>query len=277
VHAKFPLYGLRVKNSTGVHLMGGPITIYNDDVYAGDATFEDLQPDEQRLVSYAIDLGSEGSVQEDPNKQEIVSVKLVKGMLNITRKYRRTVNYTFAIHDGKDRKIMVEHQYLQGWELVEPKTPDEKTDSLYRFTIPVVAKEGGKLAVVEERTDLQAMRVVDTDSNTLVMYLQTGKISPAVKDALQKVVTLQKVIADLRTQRTQKEQEIATIGNEQNRIRQNMAQLDRGSDLYKRYVTMLDEQETRIQKLRTEIATLQQQENDQRKQLDDYVMGLNLE
>jgi hypothetical protein len=277
VHAKFPLYGLRVKNITGVHLMGGPITIYRDDVYAGDATFEDLQPNEQRLVSYAIDLGVQSERSEKAGIQEITAVTLVKGMLNVTRKHRRVTDYTFAIKDGKDRRIMVEHAFLNGWDLVAPKEADERTANLYRFTISATAKDGGKLAVTEERTDLQAIRVVDADTNTLVAYLQTGKISPPVRDALQHVIELQKQVSDLRTQRAQQEGQINTISTEQNRIRQNMAQLDRTSELYKRYVTMLDEQETRIQQLRTEIADLQKQEDAKRKELNDYVAGLNLE
>lgn len=277
VHAKFPLYGLRVKNSTGVHLMGGPITIYDNDVYAGDATFEDLQPNEQRLVSYAIDLGVQSERREDPQTQEIVAIKLAKGVLTASRKYRRTVNYTFAIKDGKERKIMVEHAFLNGWDLVEPKEADERTSTLYRFLISATPKEPAKLAVVEERTEAQAFRVIDTDTGTLLMYLNTGKASPQVRDALQRVVTLQNALAETRRQRAQKEQEINTIANEQNRIRQNMAALDRTSDLYKRYVTTLDQQETRIQQLRAEITDLQNKENAQRKELEDYVAGLNLD
>jgi len=258
-------------------LMGGPITIYDNDVYAGDATFEDLQPDEQRLVSYAIDLGVQGNRDEKAGIQEITAIKLVKGMLNVTRKSRRVVNYTFAVKDGKDRKIMVEHQFINGWDLVEPKTPDERTATLYRFTVPATAKNGGKLAVTEERTDIQGIRVVDADTGTLTAYVQNGKISPQVRDALQKVIAMQGKINDLRTQRTQKQQRIAAIRNGQSDIRQNMDRLDRTSDLYKRYVTMLDQQETEIQQLQKDIEDLQKQEDAQRKELNDYVAGLNLE
>ena len=277
VHPKFPLYGLRVKNTTGVHLMGGPITVYNDSVYAGDATFEDLQPGEQRLISYAVDLGVEGNRQENAGIQEILAIKLVKGNLSITRKYQRLTDYTFAIKDGKERKMLVEHPFLPGWDLVEPKVADERTATLYRFALSLKPAESGKLHVVEARTEMQMTGVMSIDTPTLVMYMKTGKISPAVKDALQHVITAQNTLQDLRIQRTQKEQEIQNIASEQNRIRQNMAQLDRNSDLYKRYVTTLDTQETHIQQLHTEIADLQQKENAQRKTLEDYVAGLDLE
>src|SRR6185312_9443481 len=49
---KFPLLGLRLKNTSGAHLMQGPITVFEGGNYAGDAVIQDLVPDEERLVSY---------------------------------------------------------------------------------------------------------------------------------------------------------------------------------------------------------------------------------
>src|SRR5262249_20338990 len=59
VQAKYPLLGLRFYNNTPLHLSQGPITVYENGTYAGDARIPDLQPNEKRLISYAIDLGTE--------------------------------------------------------------------------------------------------------------------------------------------------------------------------------------------------------------------------
>src|SRR5207244_7944688 len=50
-HNKFPLLGLKFKNSTKLHLMQGPITVFDGSSYAGDARILDLQPKEERLIS----------------------------------------------------------------------------------------------------------------------------------------------------------------------------------------------------------------------------------
>src|SRR5207237_9191535 len=42
--AKHPLNGLRLKNSTDLHLMQGPITVFADNAYAGDAQIQNLPP-----------------------------------------------------------------------------------------------------------------------------------------------------------------------------------------------------------------------------------------
>src|SRR5262249_29636431 len=50
-HPKFPLLGLVFKNTTGMNLTQGPITVYEGSTYAGDARILDLQKDERRLLS----------------------------------------------------------------------------------------------------------------------------------------------------------------------------------------------------------------------------------
>lgn len=45
--ADYALSGFRLKNSTGLHLQGGPITVFDGGIYAGDAQISDLAPDER--------------------------------------------------------------------------------------------------------------------------------------------------------------------------------------------------------------------------------------
>ena len=56
-----------------------------------------------------------------------------------------------------------------------------------------------------------------------------------------------------------------------------MAQLDRNSDVYRNYVKKFSDQETEIEKLRGQIASLTDQETGLRKALDEYLMGLDLQ
>jgi len=276
IHAKFPLYGLRIKNTTGAHLMGGPLTIYDSSVYAGDAIFEDLQRGEERLVSYAVDLGVSCECKTEPAPQEILAFKLAKHFLVISRKYRQTTRYTFKVKDEKNRVFIVEHSYQNGWKLVAPEKADERTDSLYRFRILLNAKDGGSLAVVEERIVEEETGIANINAPALLGYIQTGKMSDKVKVALQHVLELQAALYDSQQQQAKREAEIRDISNEQGRLRQTMAQLDRTSDLYKRYTTKLDQQETRIETLQGEIKVLQVKMDTQRKELDDYIAGLDI-
>src|SRR4051812_42711381 len=88
--AQVPRLGLKFKNTSGLHLMQGPITVFEGSNYAGDARILDLQPNEERLISYAVDLGTEVNPVPSSDNGRIVSVKAVKGILEATTKVRET-------------------------------------------------------------------------------------------------------------------------------------------------------------------------------------------
>ena len=59
-------------------------------------------------------------------------------------------------------------------------------------------------------------------------------------------------------------------------MRENMGKLAQNSELYNRYVRKLDQQETEIDKMRKDIEALKGTEEQQRKELNDYLMGLDI-
>jgi hypothetical protein len=59
-------------------------------------------------------------------------------------------------------------------------------------------------------------------------------------------------------------------------MRENMGRLAQNSELYNRYVRKLDQQETELDKIRKDIETLKGTEEQQRKELNDYLMGLDI-
>src|SRR3989442_8903984 len=92
--AKFPLLGLKFKNTSGLHLMQGPITVFEGSNYSGDARILDLQPNEERLISYAVDLGTEVNPVPAQSSGRMTQVKAVRGILHTTNKQRQGKTYT---------------------------------------------------------------------------------------------------------------------------------------------------------------------------------------
>ena len=101
-------------------------------------------------------------------------------------------------------------------------------------------------------------------------------VSDEVKAALKQAAALKAEWQALQVKRQQLEEQIRVIEQEQARIRQNMAQLDRTSDLYKRYVQKFAEQEDQNDKIRAEIKAVAEQINAAKKKLDDYLMSLEV-
>src|SRR5439155_3024484 len=135
VQAKHPLLGLRLKNTSGLHLAQGPITVFEGSTYAGDTRVHDVQPNEERLISYAIDLGTEVDPQIGAGTAKITSVKAVKGIVTTTTKVREVKKYRITNRSEQARTLIIEHpnRTNQQFKLVETEKPIEDTKDVYRF------------------------------------------------------------------------------------------------------------------------------------------------
>src|SRR4029077_17090205 len=96
-------------NTSGLHLMQGPITVFEGSNYAGDARILDIEPNEERLVSFAVHLGTEHTPVPASDNGRLVQVKVVKGILHSQTKVRETKTYTIVNRNDAERLPLVEH------------------------------------------------------------------------------------------------------------------------------------------------------------------------
>lgn len=277
VHPKHPLAGLRLTNSTDLHLMQGPITVFDGGAYAGDAQIEDLPPGSERLISYAMDLDVEVAPQSKAQPEKLLSVRLVKGTMLVNQKYTRSHEYTVKNSGRKTKTVLIEYPLEPDWTLVQPEEPAEKTRDRYRFAVEAEPGQPTTLKVEEERTSMQHIALTNINDQTVRLYLSAPVVSDQVKQALEDLLKRKQQLAQVALERKQLEQQIETIGKEQARIRENMARLDRNSELYKRYVKKFSEQEDQIESLREQIQQLIEREKTFREALDEFLIGLDLE
>jgi hypothetical protein len=151
VHAVRPLHGLKIKNKTKQALMSGPVTVYEgDQPYSGDARLLDLQPNEERYLSYALDTGIEIKPFDNIKPGPEMTARMENGQLQVQYKTRHTRTYVIVNRSPEDRKVVVEQPVKMGWKLVKPEKPTELTTDLYRFDVDVKAGETVKFEVSEE-------------------------------------------------------------------------------------------------------------------------------
>jgi len=275
VNAKHPLNGYRLKNTSALHLMQGPITLFDSGTYAGDARIEDLSPGQDRLISYALDLKTEVEPKLEGGTQELATVSLKKGTMLISRRLVEDRTYLVKNRDAKAKTVLIEQPYRADWKLVEPKEPTERTRDMYRFGVSVDPGKSATLRVKETLPIQESILLMDSGIDQIVYYQQAKEVSLKVKEALQRVVQLRSKLDDARTQRTRLDHRTAEITAEHTRIRENMQRLPQNSDLYTRYVKKLDQQETELEKLRKEIENLKNTEEEHRRELQSFVMNLD--
>jgi hypothetical protein len=269
--------GLRITNSTKLHLAGGPLTIYEDGTYAGDAQITDIAPGENRLVSYSLDGDLIISRKNIPGNTYLMGFSIKNGVLWISRKQRIINAYDMHNKADAEKKVLVLQPITNGFELIEPAKPSEKAKDEYRFEVPVAAGKTTEFKTVTERTYSETAALLNTNIDTLLVYSQNEKISPKLKSALEEIIKRRNALTDIQNQRKVLQDQIKNIDDDQNRIRQNMNSLPRDSDLFKSYMAKLTTQESQLENLRQQVAKLQDAETAANKALSDYVQNLNIE
>jgi hypothetical protein len=276
VLAENPLTGARLKNTTGKHLLQGPITVLDAQAYAGDAQIENLPPGQERLISYGVDLDVRVDATKGEQTQAIQTARIVRGVLHLSRKHVAKQEYRAENRGSRDKVLMVEHPLKRGWELTDTPSPVETTEDLYRFRQELPAGEGTTLAVTEQIVRGETIAILPADVGQLVVYQRSGQVPREVREALAEAIRRKEAMVQTQRQIERRQQQAAEITREQERMRENMRTIDRNSQYYNRLLTKMDEQETQIEQLQTEVRELQTTLERQQRELEDYVGGLTV-
>ena len=271
-----PLNGVRLKNTTGKHLLQGPVTVFDRGGYAGDARIDDVPPGQERLLSYGIDL----EVSVDNTKQTQVSAvqtaSISRGTLYIKRKLVATQQYAADNKSNREKTLVIEHPIRAGWKLVDTQAPMETTPTLYRFKGAAAPHKVTTLMVKEEWVQGESVAMLPAELGQLMIYSTTTEIPKDVRDAIAKAIQMKQAMQDVERQIATRTQQIAEITAEQNRIRENMKTVAPQTTYYERLVTKLGEQETTIESLQRERVGLINRRDTLRRELEEYLGGLKV-
>lgn len=278
-HPKFPLLGLKFKNTSGLHLMQGPITVFEGSSYAGDARILDLQPKEERLLSYAVDLGAEVETLVPNPLDRITKVRIDRGIVRSTHLIQQSKTYNIKNRSEHDRTVILEHPFRAEFKLVSEDKPSERARDVYRFEVPVAAGKNATRTVTEERGIDQAITLTNTDDQTIKVFLNTnGKvISAKVRESILGALELKNKVALTQRELAQVNRQLNDIVQDQTRLRANLKEMPPTAEAYKRYLKKFDDQETEIEKLREQIKKLQNAEHQEKLALDAYLTNLTVD
>ncbi len=254
---RHPMRGVRLKNTTGANLRGGPVTVL-DDGYAGDALLPDLPDGTQRLLSFAVDQDVLVDPFRIPDAAGLVeTASLRDGVLVVRRQRIVQGGYRLENRGERVKTIVVERARQSGARLEAPATADETTPDLYRFRVTLPPGRVDTLRVREAQTLSEQVVLANADPDYLLLIARAnGAMPDDVRRALERAVTERRALAETQQRQQALDRELSDIEREQTRIRGNLQAVDATSDYARRLLRTLDEQETRLEAIRREQDTL---------------------
>jgi len=277
VQKTHPLLGLRFKNTSGAHLNQGPVTVFEGSVYAGDTRVLDVQPNEERLVSYAIDLGTEVDPQTGPGTQRITSVKAVRGVVTTRTLLTEEKRYRIVNRSQTDRTLLIEHpnRTSQQFRVVDTEKPVEETAEVYRFQTPVKAGETKTFTVREQKELATSVTLTNNADDTIRYFINLAEASPALKEQLKRALQVKGEWDVVRRELAQVQAELQRLNADQERIRKNLRETPREAEVYQTYLKKLSDQEKEIDGLTERQKRLMDEEFKARKRYDDFLANIS--
>jgi hypothetical protein len=258
-----PMGGMLLKNTSTLTLEDGALTVIDGDAYAGEALLERLKPSEQRLISFALDLGTLVNVRVKEDRAPTFLVRVINGVFQAH--YHQTTKkiYVLTNQTDKPRVVYVEHPVREGWALSDDtQKPDGKSARFYRFRVPLGPHEKVELPVTERRALMDTYALMNFSRQDLELFISRNYIDAATRVVLEKIIDIKSRMAAAEGRLETLNGEVEEIGKDQERLRDNIKALTATAEakqLISRYVAKADTQETRLEQLNKEKQTVNEE------------------
>jgi hypothetical protein len=275
------LRALWVSNTSELTLDGGSFNVLEGDAFAGEGLMDAIKPGEKRILSYAADLGVLVDAKEKADKQRVTKVVIAHGTMTQSTEERQENTYTIRNRDTSPRAVVIEHPARPGWKLADDDAkPVESSASFHRFRLTVDPKTTATLLVKEYRPITNSYALTNVSDSQIKFFIEQKMINAEVEKALRRILLQKNDIAGLDALIAGRRTQVTSISDDQQRVRENMKALKGSAEekaLVERYVKELNEQEDRVQALRSEISELQQKREAAQSTLNGMIDALQME
>ncbi len=251
-----PMHGIRLKNTSPLTLEGGSLTVIDGDAYAGEALIERLKSNEQRFISFGLDLGTLVTTKLKGERKPVFLVRAQKGVFEAHYYQTQRKTYTIINQTDKERIVYVEHPYREGWKLSEDtQKPASQTTGFYRFRIELKPRATLELPVTETQALMDSYQLANLTSRDVELFVTSNYLDSELRTELDKLIEMKRKIGAAQSRIGSLEKEAGEIGDDQKRLRDNIATLKNTSEakqLVTRYIAKAGEQETRLEQIAKE-------------------------
>jgi hypothetical protein len=249
-----PMNSFFFKNTTGLTLEAGPITLFDGSTCIGEGLMRKVMKKDMRdMIPYAIEAGVSVERKVSQRSDPVTKAVIANGVMTLS--YTQNVESVYAIRSqvGHDSVLYLDHPKTGGYKLAEPAKAEEEVEGHYRFRVEVKAGQTAELKVRESTPSVSSVSLLGTPADTIRFYLQQRYLSEAAKAMLTQLIAAQGEINRLRQHENDLNAERSRITEDEARTRQNLQVLrDTPSELElrKKYLAQLERNETRLDQIR---------------------------
>ena len=281
INPRNPLVALLLTNDGVGALPPGLITLFERRAdgsagFVGDARLPVVLPGAERLASFAADLAVSVDMTTGADSQ-LTSGRAAAGVLELVRRERATTTYRVTTPTGSGRTLLIEQPRRDGWNLIEPAgAAVGLTPTHYRISRVVPAGVTEAVEVVLERPRSERIVLADAATTRLLAMAEEGRLSPDLRAAMTRAAALRTELDRRNAALRGLADRRSAVAADQDRVRKNLAAVPANSELQRRYLGQLQQQEAQIAALQTQADAAQRAVDEAEAALKDYLATLTL-
>jgi hypothetical protein len=248
-----PFSGVLLKNTTNLTLESGSMTVLDGNAYAGEALMERLKSKEQRLISFALDLGTRILVRDEDSTEPAKMIKAVNGSFQVHYFSSEQKTYEISNQTERPKVLYIEYPIRDDWELSEssPK-PEYATQRYYRFRVSLGPFEEKKFKISFRQPLIDTYQLTLLTKVDLALFVTKGYIDDATRARLERLIDIRTQLSEIAASLASFDNEVRKIEADQKRFRENIEALSKTPEaktLIARYIAKAGEQESRLEEM----------------------------
>ena len=255
--AENPMRCVELKNTTGLTLEGGPVTVLEEGNYVGEAMLQTLKPDEERLVPYCVELAVHVLDNVDSHTERVHRIVIRKGILKADYLQIEQTTYHFNNKSDIAQLLYLEHpRCAREWKLHDTPEPHEITENYWRFRFNIEPKKLTAFRATQRQLLSNVSALAEVSDAQLALWIDQKYLDAKTAKSLKQVKELRDEAGNIEGALRELDKERASVHNEQKRLRENLQSIgDRAGEkqLRERYLKTLNAQEDRLEKMDKEV------------------------
>jgi len=276
-----PYRAVRLSNTTGYVIEQGPVAIYRDGSFVGEAVGGQVEAGTSAFVPYALD-GRVIVTLEDQVKDEAARLlRIVNGQLVAEVKQVALYKYTIHNQTGGPATLYVQRAHREGWKLVAPAEGVLIEKANYFAPVKLAAKGKTALEVREETPVRRWISVFSHEGRQVIaLYLKDPSADPKITGALKEALELQEKVSRYEDELARLRREKEAYSDRQGQVRDNIKLLGksvRNADLARKLTATLLELETKLNEVTRKIVARDMEVAELRDRLTVLLKSVTLE
>lgn len=259
VNDRHPIAAVRIKNDSAVTLPGGIVTVYEGAEatrsgvgFVGDAEFAGAAPGEERTMAYALD-AKIGVASDVKDSRAMKTVKVENGVLIVEYGRQKRTVYALTGDPSGPRSLSIEHVANPGWTVTTDGNLVGRDGRRARIGADLGAGESRSVTVTETIVDRERWSILETPDAVVAEVVSSGdRIEPALREPLRRIAQVRRDTAEFERTIERVDEAIGRIREDQERVRGNLAAVDRNGELARTYQDRLKRQEAEMSRLEKE-------------------------